>query len=161
MTTERFNVVLQGGTLRGQHVAAVATELAKLIKRDTDVAIYLLRGQPRTVKSGVDAATGSRYIEALERIGVAVRLEPQTLEVDTSVSAPPPIGNQTQTPTPTGVPQDYVDALMCLNLTASRFAASQAVDRNNAVRSHEKVASEMAPRQIVETQRLAREWKPK
>jgi len=160
MTTERFNVVLQGGTVRGQSVAVVATELSKLIKRDTDVAMYLLRGKPRTIKSGVDAATGARYIEALERIGVAVRLEPETLELDADLSAPLPIGNQTQTPSPTGMLQDYVDDLMCLNLTASRFAASQAVDHDNAVRSHDKVASEMTPGQIAETQRLALGWKP-
>ena len=100
MTSERFNVVLQGSTLRGQDVATVATELAKLIKRDTDFAAQLLRGQPTKLKSGIDAATGARYIEAMERIGVAVRLEPETLEVDADLSARPVIANQSQTPSP-------------------------------------------------------------
>jgi hypothetical protein len=46
-----------------------------------------LNGRPTKVKSGVDATTGARYIEALERIGVCVRLEPETLELDTDLSA--------------------------------------------------------------------------
>jgi uncharacterized RDD family membrane protein YckC len=97
MNTERFNVVLDGATLRGQDVAAVAAKLAKLIKRDTDFALRLLGGQPTKLKSGIDAATGARYIEALERIGVAVRLEQETLEVDAELSAPSATPNQGQT----------------------------------------------------------------
>ena len=57
MTTERFNVLLQGTTLRRQDVVPIAAELAKLIKRDADFALRLLRGQPTKLKSGVDAAT--------------------------------------------------------------------------------------------------------
>jgi hypothetical protein len=100
MTTERFNVVLQGTTLRGDDIATVATELAKLIKRDTDFATHLLRGQPTKLKSGIDAASGARYIETLERIGVAVRLEAETLEVDADFSAPPKRADQNQTSRP-------------------------------------------------------------
>jgi hypothetical protein len=33
MTTDRFNVVLEGGTLGGQGVVSVATELATLINQ--------------------------------------------------------------------------------------------------------------------------------
>ena len=56
----------------------------------------LLRGQPTQLKSGVDAATGARYVEALERIGGAVRLEPETLDVDADLSEPTAIIKQDQ-----------------------------------------------------------------
>jgi hypothetical protein len=161
MSAERFNVVLQGGTLHGQDITTVAAELARLIKRDVDLALRLLRGQPTQLKSGVDAAAGARYVEALERIGVAVRLEPETLEVDADLSAPLPVGNRTQPPSRTPMSQDYAEAVKWLNLAASRFPASQAVARNNAVRSPDKVAREMTPEQIAEAQRLLRGWKPK
>lgn len=95
-TRERFNVVLLGTTLPGQDVATVAAQLASLIKRDIDLAVQLLRGQSTKIKSVVDAATGARYMEALERIGVAARLEPETLEVDAELSVPSAIVNQDQ-----------------------------------------------------------------
>jgi hypothetical protein len=107
MTTERFNVVLTGDVLRGHENTRVAAELAKLIKRDADFATKLLRGQPTKLRSGVDAATGTRYLEALERIGVAVRLEPETLEVDADLSAPLAITNNKG---PTQATEDVVGA---------------------------------------------------
>lgn len=92
MSAERFNVILEGTTLRGEAVTTVAAELAKLIKRDNDFAALLLRGQPTRIKSDVDAAAGARHVEALQRIGVAVRLEPETLEVDSDLAAlKPPV----------------------------------------------------------------------
>jgi hypothetical protein len=160
MAAELFNVVLQGTTLRGQDATTVAAELARLIKRDVDLALRLLGGQPTQLKSGVDSETGARYVEALERIGVAVRLEPETLEVDADFSAPPPMANQTQPPSRRHMSQDYVEALKWLNQAASRFPASQAVARNNAVWSRDKVATEMTPEQIAEARRLLRGWKP-
>jgi hypothetical protein len=55
MNTERFNVVLEGTTLRGQDVATVAVELAKLIKRDTDFALRLF------ARAADEAQVGSRH----------------------------------------------------------------------------------------------------
>jgi len=60
-----------------------------------------------------------------------------------------------------GVPQDYVQALKWFNLAASRFSASEAGDRDKAVKDRDLVASRMTPAQIAEAQKLAREWKPK
>ena len=60
-----------------------------------------------------------------------------------------------------GVPQDYVQGHFWLNLAASRFPASDAKYRNNAVKIRDNVASSMTPEQIAEAQKLAREWKPK
>jgi hypothetical protein len=160
MSVERFNVVLQGSTLHGQDITTVAAELAGLIKRDIDLALSLLRGQPTQLKSGVDAETGARYVEALERIGVAVRLEPETLEVDSDFSAPSPVGNRPQPPSRPCMSQDYAEAVKWLNLAASRFPASQAVARNNAVRGRDKATKEMTTEQIAEAQRLLRGWKP-
>ncbi|MBN1365307.1 MAG: SEL1-like repeat protein [Syntrophaceae bacterium] len=53
-----------------------------------------------------------------------------------------------------GVLQDYIEAHMWFNL-----AAAQGKDR--AVEARDKIAEVMAPQQIAEAQRLAREWKPK
>ena len=53
-----------------------------------------------------------------------------------------------------GVPQDYVLALMWLNLAAAQDQKDVAVIRD-------KLAKGMAPAQVAEAQKLAREWKPK
>jgi hypothetical protein len=88
MTAEQFNVILDGTTLPGRLTSSVVPELAKLIKRDNDFAAMLLRGEPARIRSGVDAATGARYVEALQRIGVAVHLELETLDVDADIATP-------------------------------------------------------------------------
>ena len=59
----------------------------------------------------------------------------------------------------TGVPQDYVQAHMWLNLAASRHPPGE--DRDDAVKNRDWVAKGMTPAQISEAQKLAREWKPK
>ena len=53
-----------------------------------------------------------------------------------------------------GVPQDYVRAHMWFNLAAIN-------GDEKAVKNRELAASMMAPEQIAEAQKLAREWKPK
>jgi uncharacterized protein len=53
-----------------------------------------------------------------------------------------------------GVPQDYVIAHMWFNLAASG-------GHKNAVQGRDMVAAKMAPAQLAEAQKLAREWKPK
>jgi hypothetical protein len=60
-----------------------------------------------------------------------------------------------------GVPQDYVLAHMWSNLAASRFEDYVIVERDQAVRRRDSIASKMTPAQIAEAQKLAREWKPK
>jgi uncharacterized protein len=53
-----------------------------------------------------------------------------------------------------GVPQDYAAAHMWFNLAAA--------SRNkNAMKARDIVAAQLTPAQIVEAQKLAREWKPK
>ncbi len=54
----------------------------------------------------------------------------------------------------TGVIQDYVQALMWYNIAAARG------DKIASKRNY-RLAEKMAPAQIAEAQRLAREWKPK
>ncbi len=56
-----------------------------------------------------------------------------------------------------GVPQDYVEAHMWLNLSAS---ASAGKERDKAVKTRDMVADRMTPAQIAEAQKLAREWRP-
>jgi TPR repeat protein len=53
-----------------------------------------------------------------------------------------------------GIPQDYVSAHMWFNLAA-------ATGNKDAAKNRDKVAAKMTPAHIAETQRLAREWKPK
>ena len=60
-----------------------------------------------------------------------------------------------------GVPQDYVQAHKSLNLAASRFSASEAEMRDQAVVLRDGTAALMTPAQIAEAQKLARDWKPK
>ncbi len=60
-----------------------------------------------------------------------------------------------------GVPEDYVQAHKWLNLAASRFPASEKKLRDLAVNNRDLVAAKMTSAQIVEAERLAREWKPK
>jgi TPR repeat protein len=60
-----------------------------------------------------------------------------------------------------GVPQDYVEAHKWFNLAAARFPPSEPEKREMAATNREQVAAKMTAAQIVEAQRLAREWKPK
>jgi len=60
-----------------------------------------------------------------------------------------------------GVEQDYVTAYMWFNLAAPRFLPSEADRRRAAINNRDLTASRMSREQIVEAQRLAREWKPK
>ncbi|MFH0810222.1 MAG: tetratricopeptide repeat protein [Pseudomonadota bacterium] len=60
-----------------------------------------------------------------------------------------------------GVPQDFVQAHMRFDLAAARFSASEAEERDMAVKSRDDLAAKMTPAQIAEAQRLASEWKPK
>jgi hypothetical protein len=60
-----------------------------------------------------------------------------------------------------GVPQDYVAAHMWFNLAAARFPASDARNRRAAVANREAAETKMTRDQILEAQRLAREWRPK
>jgi uncharacterized protein len=59
------------------------------------------------------------------------------------------------------VTPDPVKAHMWLNLSSARFPASDSRSRTTAMRNRDSVASEMTSDQLVEAQRLAREWKPK
>lgn len=60
-----------------------------------------------------------------------------------------------------GVEQDYVTAYMWFNLAAPRFLPSEADRRRAAINNRDLTASRMSREQIVEAQRLTREWRPK
>ena len=53
-----------------------------------------------------------------------------------------------------GVPRDYVQAHMWVNLAAAQ-------GNENARRARDRLAARMTRAQLTDTQRLAREWKPK
>ena len=58
-----------------------------------------------------------------------------------------------------GVPQNYVQAHMWLNLAASRHSPGK--DRDKAVEGRDALAERMTPAQIAEAEKLEREWRPK
>ncbi len=58
-----------------------------------------------------------------------------------------------------GVPQDFVQAHMWLNLAAAGLTPGEA--RDTAAVNRDTVEGKMTPAQVAEAQRLAREWKPK
>ena len=58
-----------------------------------------------------------------------------------------------------GVPQDYVQTHMWLDLAASIFSPGE--DRDLAVNHRDLYAKMMTPAHISEAPKLAREWKPK
>jgi hypothetical protein len=76
------SIVIEGTTLPGVDLATAVRDLAKLTRTTEEAATQLLGGKPRTVKSGLDAATAERYVTALRNIGVASRSAPETLELD-------------------------------------------------------------------------------
>jgi TPR repeat protein len=57
--------------------------------------------------------------------------------------------------------QDNVAAHMWFNLAAARFPTSDTRNRELAVRNRDVVAARMTPDQVIEAQKLAREWKAK
>ena len=59
-----------------------------------------------------------------------------------------------------GVPQDYVQAHKWSNLAASRYLASEKESRDKAVKNRDALAAKMTTAQIVDAQKIAREWKP-
>ncbi len=58
-----------------------------------------------------------------------------------------------------GVPQDYVQAYMWLNLAVVGFPPGE--DRKLAAGNRDGIETNMTPSQVAEAQRLASEWKPK
>jgi len=59
-----------------------------------------------------------------------------------------------------GVPQDYIQAHLWLNLAAASSSPDDAEARKKAAETRDGLATIMTPAQIAEAQRLAREWKP-
>jgi TPR repeat protein len=59
-----------------------------------------------------------------------------------------------------GVAQDNVMAHMWLNLAAAQFPVSDTRNRNAAINSRDVVAGKLTHEQLVEAQKLARNWQP-
>ena len=57
-----------------------------------------------------------------------------------------------------GIPQDYAQAHMWFDLAASHYSASEKESRSMAVKHRDRAAAMMTPAQIVEAQKLVREW---
>src|SRR5258708_5621956 len=88
-----YKVVIEGKALPGFASDDVRPRLAALVNRSEEVAGRLLSGHRSTVKSGVDQATATRYLNALTGIGVECCIERESLDIDlpepkASISAP-------------------------------------------------------------------------
>jgi uncharacterized protein len=57
--------------------------------------------------------------------------------------------------------EDDISAHMWFNLAAARFPPSDILSRSAAIKNRDTVASRMTGDQVVQAQRLAREWTPK
>ena len=60
-----------------------------------------------------------------------------------------------------GVGRDFIRAHKWYNLAASRFQASEQDNRDQALRSRDRVASSLTSTDLAKAQRLAREWRPR
>ncbi len=60
-----------------------------------------------------------------------------------------------------GVAQDYVQAHMWYNLAASVPSSLFDMDKRKFAEARDELAAKMTPQQVAESERLAREWKPK
>jgi TPR repeat protein len=56
-----------------------------------------------------------------------------------------------------GVPQDYVEGYMWLNIAAARVSGD---DQRRFADDRDRLAAKMTAQQILEAQRLARDWNP-
>lgn len=83
---EQMRVVIEGKVIPGVEPGEARSKLAALFKQSELVAARLLMGQATVVKSGVDTATAERYLEAMRAIGVACRMEPETLDFDSGLA---------------------------------------------------------------------------
>ena len=59
-----------------------------------------------------------------------------------------------------GVAEDHVKAHMWFNLAAANFPASDSRNRRGAIANREVMEGKMTRDQIIEAQKLAREWRP-
>jgi TPR repeat protein len=57
-----------------------------------------------------------------------------------------------------GVPQDYVQAHMWINIAASLATGAE---QQQCIELRDGMTKELSPQEVVEAQRLAREWRPK
>lgn len=76
-----YRVLLTGATLHDRSVDVVAADLGRLVGRSPAAAAALLRGEVTTVKTGLELASASRYVAALEAIAVGVRVEPEQVDL--------------------------------------------------------------------------------
>jgi hypothetical protein len=60
-----------------------------------------------------------------------------------------------------GGAQDFVRAHMWFNLAAASFPPSDILSRSAAIKNRDTIASRMTSDQIVQAQRLARDWQPR
>lgn len=84
---DTFSVIVEGRCLDGFDATTVRTALAQLMKISDERAAALLAGRDVRVKSGVDAATGDRYLVALRAAGVACRLDSERLDFDAPIQS--------------------------------------------------------------------------
>ncbi|WP_210397477.1 YjgN family protein [Motiliproteus sediminis] len=88
MSTERFNVVVSGSVLEGFEPDAVKDAFTRLFKLDAAKTEQIFRRGNVAIKRDIDADKGQRFIDALQRIGVAAQLQPFNPAPEAAAVAP-------------------------------------------------------------------------
>ncbi len=71
-----YDIILTGQIVAGHDPQTVVTSLARLMKRDAQSVVDLLKRDGQIIKHRVDAHTGKAVHRALKRIGVVSRIVP-------------------------------------------------------------------------------------
>lgn len=74
--SEEFQVVVSGNVVGDRSIEEVASAFARLLKIDANKAQKFLQGNPRVIKKRADAATATKFEQALTGIGVETSVMP-------------------------------------------------------------------------------------
>ena len=86
--SERYDIFFAGQCLQGHDPQAVRAALGRLFKADDPTLDRLFCGQRQRIKGGCDAATASRYRQALTDAGAKVSIAPASGRAAAAASAP-------------------------------------------------------------------------
>ncbi len=103
---ERFDVVFFGILQPGRERETVLANLASLFKTDAAKLAPLFAGGRKVIKGDVTGEVGRKYLNALENVGLVVKLEPRQPPQQENRDAPA----ETPPPAPAPAPSDTTAA---------------------------------------------------
>ena len=106
--SKRYDIFFAGQCLEGRDAQAVRAALGRLFKADDQTLDRLFCGQRQRIKGGCDAATASRYRQALTAAGAKVSIAPAAGRVAASpaASSPPVASSPTAASSPPAAAPD-------------------------------------------------------